>query len=270
MEYGLIGGRLGHSLSPQIHKLFFTYTGVAGTYNLLETEAENLPKLLSEMKKNYRGSNVTIPHKLAVIPLLDQLSDEAKAIGAVNTIWFTEGKLKGYNTDYFGFARMLEYNQIKVTGNTAAVLGSGGAARAVVKYLTDEQAEKIYLVTRNVEQVDKSFQDLAPQLEFIDYAALENISGEIIINCTPVGMYPKTDCSPVKDAVLANFNNAVDLIYNPAQTKFLQAAAKAGKKAVNGLFMLVAQAVAAQEIWQQQKYDSELIVRIMRELEQNL
>lgn len=270
MQYGLLGGKLGHSLSPKIHELFFKYTGLEGNYGLLETALEDLPARVETMSVTYAGSNVTIPHKIAVMALLDGIAPEAKAIGAVNTIKFTEAGAFGYNTDYFGFGRMLEYNEIVITGKTAVVLGSGGAARAVVKYLADKEAAQIYLATRNPEAVDKHFFEIAPNCKVIDYVALEKLQGNVIINCTPVGMYPKVDAAPVSAEVCASFGAAVDLIYNPAETLFLKQAKEAGKKCVNGLFMLVAQAVAAQEIWQGQQYDSDLIVKIMADLERSI
>ena len=127
-HYGLLGGKLGHSLSPQIHELFFKYTGIEGDYTLLETTQEDLPKRMEELRANYAGSNVTIPHKLHVMPFLDSITREAKAIGAVNTIKFDENGAEGYNTDYFGFGRMLEYNNIDVRAKRVAVLGTGGAS----------------------------------------------------------------------------------------------------------------------------------------------
>lgn len=266
-KYGLIGGKLGHSLSPQIHELFFQYTGKKGTYALLETELDELPELMQKLKNEYQGCNVTIPHKLHVMPLLNDISTEAKAIGAVNTIKFTTKGAFGYNTDYFGFARMLEYNDILLAGKTAVVLGSGGAARAVMKYLVDAKVKNIYLVTRKPAELDPHFLTIAPQCQPIDYKTLAGLQGDLLINCTPVGMYPKIGEAVVPASVSASFEASVDLIYNPAKTLFLQQAEAAGKKAVNGLFMLVAQAVAAQEIWQGEKYDSELIARIMHELE---
>ena len=123
-HYGLLGGKLGHSLSPQIHELFFKYTGIEGDYTLLETPQEELPKRMEELRANYAGSNVTIPHKLHVMPLLDSITREAKAIGAVNTIKFDENGAEGYNTDYFGFGRMLEYNNIDVRAKRVAVSAS--------------------------------------------------------------------------------------------------------------------------------------------------
>ena len=269
-KFGLIGGKLGHSLSPAIHQLFFEYTGKSGSYELLETELESLPELMGRLRECFTGTNVTIPHKLHVMPLLDEIAPEAQAIGAVNTIKFTSAGAFGYNTDYFGFGRMLEYNDIAVTGKVCAVLGTGGAARAVVKYLADKKCAKLYLVTRDVFKVDSHFAKIAPKIKVIDYARLDALQGDVLVNCTPVGMFPKVEAAPVSPEVSFAFDASVDLIYNPAQTLFLKQASEAGNKAVNGLFMLVAQAVAAQEIWQSERYDSELIVRIMRELEKKL
>lgn len=271
MQYGLLGGKLGHSLSPKIHELFFSYTGKAGSYKLLETPEADLPHRLQQLHSDgFTGCNVTIPHKVAVMPLLDGIAKEAAAIGAVNTIHFTEQGAFGYNTDYFGFGRMLEYNGIDAAGKTAVVLGSGGAARAVVSYLKNQQAGELYLATRSPEQVDKYFYQIAPQLQVISYAELEKLTGSLLVNCTPVGMYPAVEASPVNEKISAAFAASVDLIYNPAQTLFLRQVQAAGHQAVNGLFMLVAQAVAAQEIWQGESYGSELIEKIMAELEKCL
>lgn len=269
-HYGLLGGKLGHSLSPRIHELFFNYTGIAGDYCLLETPLEQLPQRLAAMRQELRGSNVTIPHKLHVMALLDGIAPEAQAIGAVNTIKFTADGALGYNTDYFGFGRLLEHNDLAVRGRTAAVLGTGGAARAVVKYLIDQGVGTLYLITRDPAKADPQFQTLAPQSQLLTYSQLAELSGDLLINCTPVGMFPKVEAAPVNATVSKAFAASVDLIYNPAQTLFLKQAAAAGKQAVNGLFMLVAQAVAAQEIWQDAAYDSEFIVRIMRELEREI
>lgn len=270
MRYGLLGGKLGHSLSPRIHELFFAYAGKEGTYELLETEPADLGERVKGMRESFSGSNVTIPYKLGVMPYLDGIAQEARAIGAVNTIKFTPEGAFGYNTDYFGFGRLLDYNGIEVSGRTVAVLGTGGAARAVVKYLADKKAGRLYLVTRDTAKADRHFLSIAPGAEFIDYAALGRLSGDLIVNCTPVGMYPKTGASPVPAEVCAAFEAAVDLIYNPGRTLFLKRAAEAGRKAANGLFMLVAQAVASQEIWQGEKYGSELIARIASALEREI
>lgn len=165
---------------------------------------------------------------------------------------------------------MMEYNNIDVRAKRVAVLGTGGAARAVVKYMVDKRVGKLYLVTRDVAHFDKDFLKIAPKCKFIDYDGLAALTGDVIVNCTPVGMYPKVNAAPVTPEEISNFDAAVDLIYNPKQTLFLKQAAEAKMQTVNGLFMLVAQAVAAQEIWQGEKYDSELIVKIMQDLEQTI
>lgn len=266
-KYGLLGGKLGHSLSPAIHQSFFKYAGLEGSYELLETELEALPQRMEQLRREFAGVNVTIPHKLHVIPLLDGIAPEAQAMGAVNTICFTEAGALGYNTDYFGFKRLLEYNNIKIKNRLAVVLGSGGAARAVVKCLADKGVGRLYLATRSPEAVDAGFKQMFPDLKIVSYDELKQLQGDVLINCTPVGMYPMADASPVGEEISAAFAASVDLIYNPAETIFLRQARLAGKQSVNGLFMLVAQAVAAQELWQGKEYDSELIIRIMKELQ---
>lgn len=266
-KYGLLGGKLGHSLSPAIHQSFFKYTGLEGSYELLETELEALPKRMEQFRSEFAGVNVTIPHKLHVIPFLDGVAPEAKAIGAVNTICFTAAGAWGYNTDYFGFKLLLEYNNIEIKNRLAVVLGSGGAARAVVKCLADKGVRELYLATRKPEEVDADFQQMLPKLRIIGYNELSQLKGDVLINCTPVGMYPNVDASPIDAEVSAAFAASVDLIYNPAETMFLRQARLSGKQSVNGLFMLVAQAVAAQELWQGKEYDSNLIIRIMEELQ---
>lgn len=137
VHFGLIGARLGHSLSPQIHQLIFKELGVEGTYDLLEIPPEELYASVHELRGKYCGVNVTIPHKINVMAALTTLSMEAQAIGAVNTIHFHNGAIRGYNTDYAGFGRLLENNGIEVQGKSAAVLGTGGVSRAVLQYLID-------------------------------------------------------------------------------------------------------------------------------------
>lgn len=153
MKFGLIGAKLGHSLSPRIHKELFSRRGLAASYELLEMPAEQLPSQLERLRQEYTGVNVTIPHKIAVMPYLDSISPEAAAIGAVNTIAFREGKALGYNTDYFGFGRMLEHYGLTPTGKDVCVLGTGGAARAVLQYLTDCRSRSITLFSRKVSKV---------------------------------------------------------------------------------------------------------------------
>lgn len=271
-HFGLLGAKLGHSLSPQIHQMIFEELGIQADYKLIELPAEKLKTALPVLAQNYTGVNVTIPHKVEVIPFLSSVAGEAAAIGAVNTINFKNGASCGYNTDWLGFGMMLEYNCIDVSGKKAAVLGIGGASRAVLQYLAKHGAAEILLVSRNPDTIPQEVIKICGDIptRCLDYNRLAGENGYIIINCTPVGMYPKTGVSAVGADVIKNFDAAVDLIYNPAETEFLRLARRYGKKAVNGLLMLAAQAVAAQEIWQERMLGTDLAVKIMQRLEKTL
>ena len=259
MKFGLLGARLGHSLSPQIHLEVFRQLDIEATYELIEVPTEKLADKVAELRKNYRGLNVTIPHKVAVMDGLDYIADEAGAIGAVNTILFKDGRASGFNTDYFGFARLLEHNELVPKGKDVCVLGTGGASRAILQCVKDMQARSITVISRAVENAPE---DIRAHYMVKTYEDLQMLSGDLLINCTPVGMFPKVDASPVDGAVTEHFAAAVDIIYNPAETKFMKLARQQGKTAVNGLFMLVAQAVAADEIWLERKLDAGLIADV--------
>ena len=256
MKFGLLGARLGHSLSPQIHQEVFRQLGIEATYELIEVPTEKLADKVAELRKNYRGLNVTIPHKVAVMASLDYIADEAGAIGAVNTILFKDGRASGFNTDYFGFARLLEHNGLVPEGKDVCVLGTGGASRAILQCVKDMRAQSITVISRVIENAPE---DIRAHYTVKTYEDLKALDGDLLINCTPVGMFPNVEASPVDGAVMEHFAAAVDIIYNPAETKFMKLARQQGKPAVNGLFMLVAQAVAADEIWLERKLDAGLI-----------
>ena len=259
MKFGLLGAKLGHSLSPQIHQEVFRQLGIEASYELIEVSAEKLADKVTELRKSFRGLNVTIPHKVAVMESLDNVAPEAKAIGAVNTILFESGRADGFNTDYFGFARLLEHNGLIPEGKEVCVLGTGGASRAILQCVTDMQAKIITVISRSVQNAPE---DIRARYDVKTYDDLRTMGGDLLINCTPVGMYPKVDASPVDEAVMEHFAAAVDIIYNPAETQFMKLARQQGKPAVNGLFMLVAQAVAADEIWLGRKLNAGLIADV--------
>ena len=149
--YGLIGKKLPHSLSPKIHNTLFKALEIEGAYKLFEVEKENLGKTIDSLKLlKIKGVNVTIPYKQDVMEYVDFISEEAKKIGAVNTIYLNNGKLYGYNTDYFGFGTIIKNHDVKVKDNIAMVLGNGGAAKSIITFLLDEGIKKIYLVSRKV------------------------------------------------------------------------------------------------------------------------
>ena len=263
MKFGLLGAKLGHSLSPQIHQEVFRQLGIDATYELIEVPGDKLAEKVAELQQTYRGLNVTIPHKVAVMDSLAQIAPEAKAIGAVNTILFKDGRAEGFNTDYFGFTRLLEHNGLVPKGKEVCVLGTGGASRAILQCVTDMQAKRITVISRAMENAPE---DIRERYRVKTYDDLKRMDGDLLINCTPVGMYPQVDASPVDGAVMEHFAAAVDIIYNPAETQFMKLARQQGKPAVNGLYMLVAQAVAADEIWLERKLDAGLIADVMEKI----
>jgi len=224
MKCGLLGRTLSHSYSPQIHGFLGTYS-----YALFEKEPEEIEDFLKN--SDFSGINVTIPYKKAVIPYLDDLSPTARKMGAVNTIVRRkDGTLFGHNTDYFGFASMVKKSRLDVTGKKVLVLGSGGASNTAVEVLK-ELGAKTAVISRNGEN---------------NYDNLHiHADTSIIVNATPVGMYPNTGSSPVDLNQFPNLEGVLDLIYNPARTQLLLDAEKRNLVTENGLWMLVAQAKEA-------------------------
>lgn len=250
MKLGLIGEVLGHSLSPVIHEKLFHKLAIPGRYDLIEIPKDHFEEALRKALASYDGLNVTIPYKLDVIPFLNDISPEAKTIGAVNTIAKAGGKLMGYNTDYFGFQRTLRKIDANVKGQTAVVLGHGGASRAIIQCLYDEGAEEIRVISRHPEKVDSDLRSFAEErrVRLMDYAAFEReAEGALLVNATPVGMHPKVGVSPISEEAARHFTKVIDIIYNPKETRLLHDASNADK--ANGMYMLVMQAVAAEEIW---------------------
>lgn len=246
--YGILGGTLKHTISPMIHQKIFSLLNVEGAYKDFVVNPEDISKVADSLRVlKIKGLNVTIPYKEDIMKYLDFISPEAEKIKAVNTILLKDEKLYGYNTDYFGFGKIISKNEVKIKDEVAMVLGTGGAAKAVITYLLDEGISKIYLVSRN--HKDK-FEYDKEIVEYVTYEDLENIKGHVLINTTPIGMYPNQDVSPVDEKVINNFNILVDIVYNPRETKFLAIGKKLNKNVYGGLLMLIYQAVKAEEIWQ--------------------
>ena len=226
MKCGLLGRKLGHSYSPQIHALMGN-----DSYELFEKEPQEVETFLKQ--GDFSGINVTIPYKKDVIPFLDELSPIAQRMGAVNTIVRRpDGSLFGHNTDYFGFFSMVERSGISVFGKKVLVLGSGGASNTAVKVLEDIGAD-VVIISRAGEN---------------NYDNLHlHADASVIVNTTPVGMYPNTGKAPVKLGDFPELEGVLDMIYNPARTQLLLDAEELGIPCFNGLWMLVAQAKEAAE-----------------------
>ena len=245
MQCGLLGRKLGHSYSPQIHNLLGDYS-----YVLFEKEPEELENFLKN--GDFSGLNVTIPYKKEVIPYISELSPTAQKMGCVNTVLRrSDGTLYGHNTDYFGFTSLVRHAGLSVTGKKVLVLGSGGASNTAVAALKDLGANPV-VISRSGEN---------------NYGNLHlHRDAAAIVNATPVGMYPNTGVSPIDLALFPHLEGVLDVIYNPARTQLLLDAEKLGIPRENGLWMLVAQAKEAAEVFTGGKISDEVIEKIYREL----
>lgn len=255
--FGLLGEKLGHSISPQIHSMVFDALNIKGEYHLFEIKRDEVRNIISKLKgMNVKGVNVTIPYKTEIMNYLDDISGEAQKIGAVNTVSFSGGQTIGFNTDYNGFGATLKKYEIEVPKSSAVVLGTGGAAKAVVQYLIDNNIYDLKIVTRDLNAHNRT--GYTQYIDVIGYEKLKSLNNmDIIINCTPCGMYPDVNKSPVDTSDIKRFSTAIDLIYNPKETLFLKSAKQSGLKTINGTYMLVSQALASEEIWNDIKISQE-------------
>ncbi len=248
-RYGLIGEKLGHSYSKLIHEQLADYT-----YDLIPLSREEFAPFME--KHDFSAINVTIPYKQTVIPYLNELSNAAKSIGAVNCIVNRDGKLCGHNTDYAGFLYTLKHNNITITGEKVLVLGNGGAAKAIVAALLSLNPKELITVKYKEE----------PGVITYEQAALMHSDASVIVNTSPVGMYPNVGASPMDIAPYKALNAVVDIIYNPTTTKLLAQAKERGITGVNGLEMLVAQAKYAVELFLDTEIPDERISEVMQKL----
>lgn len=230
MEYGCIGEHLKHSFSKEIHKCLADYD-----YEIKEIPKEELDAFMQAA--DFRAINVTIPYKQAVIPHLCWISDTAKKIGAVNTIVNRDGKLYGYNTDFYGMTSLINENGITVAGKKVLVLGSGGTSKTAVCVAESLGAREIQVVSRTSGEGVITYQEVYKN----------HLDVEIIINTTPCGMFPKSDAKPLDLHKFPSVLGVVDAIYNPLRSRLVLDAEGLGIKAVGGLYMLVAQAAFAVE-----------------------
>ena len=232
MEYGLIGEHLGHSFSKEIHNRIADYD-----YILKEIEPDRLKDFITS--REYRGLNVTIPYKQDVIAWLDEVDEAALDIGAVNTIVNRDGRLYGYNTDYLGMRELILSNGMDLQAATVLILGSGGTSKTAYKVAESLGAKQIIKVSRHPKNGEITYEEA-----YRDY-----LYADAIINTTPCGMYPDTEGCPIDVSRFNNLSAVVDAIYNPLNTRLVLSARQRGIKASGGLYMLVAQAVKASELF---------------------
>ena len=249
MRYGLIGEKLGHSFSKDIHERIADYT-----FDLIPLSKEEFKEFME--KKEFAAINVTIPYKKDVIPYLDEMDEHAKAIGAVNTIVNQNGKLKGYNTDFTGFLYMVKKHNVHMEGQKVLIIGNGGASAAIQAVVRHEKAGQMVIV------------DVVTGNGAISYDEMfsSHLDAEIIINTSPIGMYPRIGNAPIDISMFHKCEAVMDVIYNPILTRLCFEAQEMDIKRVNGLEMLIAQAKQSVEFFLDKKIDDQIIDDIYQDM----
>jgi len=248
-KYGCIGKKLTHSFSKEIHAKLADYK-----YELIELAEEEIEPFFT--KKDFEAINVTIPYKQTVIPYLDSISDVAKKIGAVNTIVNKNGKLCGYNTDYYGMKALIEKAGVNISGKKVLILGTGGTSKTAQVLTKDMGATEILVVSRTKKEKCITYEE----------AVLYHNDAEVIINTTPAGMYPDCDSKPIDITSFDSLEGVIDAVYNPLCTNLVMDAKKKGIKAECGLYMLVMQAVVAVEKFLDTKIEKSLAEKVFAEI----
>lgn len=262
-QFAVIGDPIEHSLSPILHSEVFRQLGIDAKYQKFHVSSKSLP---SFMHNNcFDGLNVTLPHKETIINYVDNLDSSAYSVGAVNCIF---GEI-GYNSDWIGFLRAMEINGIELEGKSCMILGAGGVARSVAHALIIARASSIGVNNRSKERGEKLLawiQEKLPGNTNLPYEPYE-----AIINCTPIGMWPKTESLPSSKTLIRNASILVDTIYNPTETEWLKQGKKYGAKTLGGLDMFIAQGLASADIWFQENVSDKVdLIKIRKKLELKL
>lgn len=264
-KYAVIGHPMGHTMSPFIHKRLFELSGIQAQYGVFDIAPEDLDNQYKNVLSKLDGFNITIPHKQRIIHLLDNLDPKAKMYGSVNTVAFGEKGACGYTTDPDGFLKALEAENIAPVGRVV-ILGCGGVARTMAYEAALKDADLSFAVRKEDTEVCKNLcKEIKDTLnKEVGFCGLSEIEGDIdlLVNATPIGMYPKIDAQPVEDKVLSKTKALFDAVYNPLETQLIKKAKAMGCKALGGMSMLVWQAVVAHEIWDNSKYDKQDIDKL--------
>lgn len=250
MQYGLIGEHLAHSYSREIHAKIADYT-----YELCEIAPADLGAFLT--RRDFRAINVTIPYKQDVIPYLDEISEEAAHIGAVNTVVSRGGRLCGYNTDFAGLSYLVRRTGLDLCDKKVLILGTGGTSKTALAVAKAAGAKTVLRVSRRAGGGAVTYEE----------ACRDHTDADILINTTPVGMYPKTEGSPIDLACFPHLCGVLDAIYHPLRTNLVLEAAARGIPAAGGLAMLVAQGVYASALFEGKTPEPDIIDRVTREIE---
>ncbi len=256
-KFAVIGDPVEQSLSPLLHGSVFRMQNIPGRYEKILVTAQELPRFMARFRNGeLDGINVTIPHKFAVMPFLDELNPKASIIGSVNCILQKEGRLTGYNTDWFGFIQTLKMNHIQPAGKVFILLGAGGSAYSVAYALLQSAAGAVFVVNRTREKAESLVASLShlSGCTVFQPAQLEDLTSYlndsvVIVNTTPLGMGTLKDETPFPPHLLRPGHTFVDIIYNPLQTKILKLAEETGAQTINGLEMFIYQGLASLDVW---------------------
>lgn len=276
---GLIGNPVEHTLSPVIHNTLAEDFSHNLVYVPFRVEAERVEEAVKgAYALNILGCNVTVPHKSAVIPFLKEIDPMAEKIGAVNTLVRTEGGYKGYNTDLPGLYRAMVSDGVKIEGEQVLVLGAGGVARAAAMLMADKGAKRIVIINRTIEKAEALAAEIAkfyPEVS-LEAAGLGDLSGftekhaYLAIQATNIGMYPKCEETLIENPEFYEaIHTGYDMIFNPADTRFMKLVREGGGKAYNGLKMLLYQGVIAYELWNQVSVSDAQAEKIYEKMKQN-
>lgn len=265
-KYAVIGHPIGHTMSPFIHKRLFALSGINAEYGVMDIAPENLKAEYESTLKQLDGFNITIPHKQNIIPLIDRIDKKAEMYGSVNTVSIRDGIAKGYTTDPDGFLKALEAAKITI-GGRVVILGCGGVARTMAYEVVLKGVALTFAVRDEDVEIAKALcGEITNTVKGanVQYCLISQIEGDIdvLINATPLGMYPKTEIQPVSDKVIFRSKSVFDAVYNPLETVLIQKALSNGSRAVGGMAMLVWQAVVAHEKWDNSTYDVKDIEKI--------
>lgn len=265
--FSLIGHPLGHSMSPFIHKKLFELSGKSEEYSLIDIDPEKLEEQFPEVIRQNGGLNVTIPYKIKVIPFLDRLDDSAKRYNSVNCIAKRDGEVVGYNTDCIGFLRSVSETAL---GGKFLILGCGGVGRMMALESASRGGDITMAIAEfargEAEALRDEIQEKFPSTK-VRIVLTSEIDGDfdLLVNATPIGMYPKDNECLVSEEIISRCENVFDAIYNPNETILVKTAKKLGKTAAGGMTMLVLQAAAAHEIWYGAKFERADIEKIILE-----
>ena len=265
-KFAVIGHPIGHTMSPFIHNRLFELSGIEAEYTKLDIAPENLADEYKNVLSKLDGYNITIPHKQNIIPLIDEIDEKAKMYGSVNTVANINGVAKGYTTDPDGFLKALDAAGIVLDGRVV-ILGCGGVARTMAYEVVLKGLPLLFAVRKEDVEIAKS---LCSEIENtvkgakVSFCLIDELSGDIdvLVNATPLGMFPKVDVQPVSDLVINRCASVFDAVYNPLETVLIKKALANGAKAVGGMSMLVWQAVVAHEKWDGSVYDNDDIAKL--------